>query len=67
MPNIDSFANRSPLKTLVSRNVVSLSDISAVHELDSRMVVICLFDELHDSVFVYIPDREYIINIPFPD
>ena len=31
MSNIDSFANRSPFKTLVSRNVVSLSDISAVN------------------------------------
>jgi len=31
------------------------------------MVAICLFSELRDFVFVYIPDREYIINIPFPD
>ena len=65
MSNIDSIANRPPLKTLVSRNVVSVSDISAVNL--SRLVVNCLFDELRDLVFVYIPDREYIVNIPFLD
>ena len=43
MSNIDSFANRSPLKTSVSRNV---------DKLDSR-TAICLFDELRDFVFVY--------------
>ena len=31
------------------------------------MVSICIFNELRDFVFAYIPDREYIINIPFLD
>jgi len=25
-----------------------------------------LLNKLSDFVFVYIPDREYIVNIPFP-
>jgi len=29
-------------------------------------VAICLFNELRDFVFVYITDRAYIVNIPFP-
>ena len=37
-------------------------------ELDSRMVAVCLFNEfpgeLRVFVFVYIPDRGYIVNIP---
>ena len=32
------------------------------HKLDSRVVVICLFDELRDSVFVYIPDKNNILR-----
>ena len=44
------------------RNVISVSDIDNFsRKLDSRMVVICLFDELRDSVFVYIPDRNNIL------
>ena len=45
----------------MSRNVISVSDISAVN-LMMMMVVICLFDELRDSVFVYIPDRNNILR-----
>ena len=30
------------------------------------MVAICLLNELSDFAFVYIPDREYIVNVPFP-
>ena len=36
-------------------------------KLDGGVVAIYLFHELRDLVFVCIPDREYIINIPFPD
>ena len=36
-------------------------------KLDGGVVAICLFKGLRDFVFVYIPDREDIINIPFPD
>ena len=37
------------------------------HKLDSLVVFLCLFNEWRDLVFVYIPNREYIVNIPFPD
>ena len=39
MSTIDLFANRSPLKTFVSRNVISVYDISAVN----LIVWWCLF------------------------
>ena len=47
MSNIDSFANRSPLKGVVSRNVVSVYEISAVN-LIVPWLVVCLFNELRD-------------------
>jgi len=43
--------------------MVFVSDTSAVN----LMASISIFNELRDFLFVYIPDREYIINIPFLD
>ena len=53
MSNIDSFANRSPLKTLVSRNVVSLSDISAVNLIVGWWLFACPMNCVTPFLFTF--------------
>ena len=42
MSKMDSFLNRSPLKTSVSRNVISFSDISSVNMIVGWNLLACL-------------------------
>ena len=53
MSNIDSFANRSPFKTLVSRNVVSLSDISAVNLIVGWWLFACSMNCMTPFLFTF--------------
>ena len=52
MSNIDSLANRSPLKTLVSRNV-SLSDISAVNLIVGWWLFACSMNCVTPFLFTF--------------
>ena len=66
MSNIDSFSECFGfVNASVEERSICVRYFS--RKLDGGVVAICLFNELRDFVFVYIPDREYILNIPFPD
>ena len=60
--NIESFANRSPLKTYVSRNVVSVYEMSAVNFIVKWWLFV-FFNELRDFDFVCVPNIENISSI----
>ena len=58
-------ANRSPLKTIVSRKVISFSDISAVNFIVGWKLLASLIKKFH--VFsVTVPKRENVIDAMLP-
>ena len=64
MSKMDSFLNRSPLNTTVSRNVILFSDISAINLIVGRNFLACLIKR--STVFLSLFHREKISSIYFP-
>ena len=62
----DSLLNLSPLKIVVSKKIASETDISAVN-LILWVVFICLFNELVDDLSVGVHERNYAVDIAFPN
>ena len=50
----------------MSRNVVSLSEISAVNFIDRRVMIVCLFNEMFYSVSVCSLERD-VVCVTFPN
>ena len=60
-----SAVNRAPLKTVVSRKVISFSDISAVNFIVAWKLLASLIKKFH--VFsVTVPKGENVINVTLP-
>ena len=53
MSSIDCFANRSPLYTFVSRNVVSVSEISAVYLIVEWWLFASSMNCVTSSLFIF--------------
>ena len=65
MSRMDSFMNLSPLKTTVSRNVISFSDISAANFIVGWNVLASSMKRSTSFLFT-VPKVENVINLTFP-